>query len=262
MRKIQKFQFEQSICGRRELRLAVCLCLCLLFLVSSGGCLRRRMTINSNPQGATVYVDGHQIGKTPVSTDFTYYGTRNIRLEMDNYQTLSVKQKVRPPWYEYPPFDFFTETFSASEIKDHHVWTYDLQQRAISSDDQIMQRANEFAFEGSRTINPDGTLGAPVSAEEYMNRSRVGENPDAGFVPSNSGSGAISSAGPTEALAPPAEDSYPAAAPLNPQSPAPPQTAPLAPGVPNAEAGVNPNSFPTGSADWDTPNRYPQSGSY
>lgn len=217
---------------------------------SSGGCLRRRMTINSNPQGAMVYVDGHQLGKTPVSTDFTYYGTRNIRLEMDHYQTMNVKQKVVPPWYEFPPLDFFTETFSASEIKDHHVWTYDLQPRAISSDEQILNRANEFAFEGSRIVNSDGSLGAPVTAKNYQNHHRpgIGENPDSGLnqmFPANGG--------PTQSLAPPDEGATFTSAS---------ESAPLgvgeSQGLESAPAQNDPNAFPTGSADWDSPNRYPQ----
>ncbi len=246
-------------------RKVCCLVLCLTILTTCG-CLRRRMTINSNPPGATVYVDGHQIGKTPVSTDFTYYGTRNIRLEMDNYQTMVVKQKVTPPWYEFPPLDFFTETFSANEIKDHHVWTYDLQQSTISSDDQIMERAENFAFEASRSINPDGSLGTPVTAENYRLRHRptVGDNPDSASntqIPLN--------APQTVPLDPPAENddtnhSVPVVeVPQNAQNP---QSVLLSPGqtVPGWDSAPqtthptsNPNSFPRGSADWDTPNRYP-----
>ncbi|MDO4585133.1 MAG: PEGA domain-containing protein [Planctomycetia bacterium] len=129
------------------------------------GCLRRRMTINSNPPGATVYVDGHQLGRTPVSTDFTYYGTRNIRLELDNYQTLEVHQAVRPPWYQLPPFDFFVETFSPNEIKDQHTWTYNMTPRVVSSPEQILERGNELAYEGSRVVYDNGRVGPPVLSE-------------------------------------------------------------------------------------------------
>jgi len=215
----------------RFLAQVVILTLCLCTLGTSAGCLRKRMTIQSNPPGATVYVDGHQLGKTPVSTDFTYYGTRNIRLEMDNYQTLNVKQKVKPAWYEIPPLDFFTETFSAGEIKDQHVYNYDLQQRAISSDEQIMERAKDFAFEGSRSVNADGSLGTPVTSENYHAPS-VGENPDAGLLR-------------------PAPVTTPATAPVTEAVPAP-ETSPLTQPVPERD----PNRMPTGSADWDSPNRY------
>ena len=73
------------------------------------GCVHRRMTIRTNPPGAQVYIDGYEIGTTPCSTSFIYYGTRNIRLERDGYETLHVKQYIPAPWYEIPPLDFFAE---------------------------------------------------------------------------------------------------------------------------------------------------------
>ncbi|NCY03200.1 MAG: PEGA domain-containing protein [Planctomycetia bacterium] len=79
---------------------------CLLvavLLVAATGCVQRRMTIRSNPPGALVYVDDYQIGTTPVSTDFIYYGTRKIRLVKDGYETLTVRQPFPIPWYEVFP---------------------------------------------------------------------------------------------------------------------------------------------------------------
>ena len=205
----------------RTVQAFFCLVLCGI-LLTAPGCLRRRMTINSNPQGAMVYVDDHQIGRTPVSTDFTYYGTRNIRLEMDNYQTLNVKQPVRPPWYQIPPFDFFSETFSVGEIKDRHVWTYDLKQSVVGSEEQLIQRGREFAYEGSRTVNPDGTLGAPVARENL--------NAPPGLPPLS----------PEPSYSPESFREVPAATPAPAEITTPP---------------YDPNALPEGSQDWDSPPR-------
>lgn len=238
-----------QISSRDVLRLTVCLVFCTLFLGNFTGCVRRRMTINSNPQGAMVYVDGHQIGKTPVSTDFTYYGTRNIRLELDNHQTLNVKQKITPPWYQFPPFDFFAETCTPADIKDNRIWTYDLQQKTEANDDQILDRAKNFAYEGSRTINEDGSLGTPITSQNFQ--PQIGSNPDAGFHsdPADAASAAISSTAPLPVpgnggMMPAVSDAAPSVQPANPQT----QAAPA----------IDPNAFPTGSADWNTPYRYPQ----
>jgi hypothetical protein len=62
------------------------------------GCVQRRFTIRSNPPGAQVYVDDYEIGTTPVSHDFVYYGTRKIRLVKDGYETLTVYQPMPTPW--------------------------------------------------------------------------------------------------------------------------------------------------------------------
>ncbi|HBU38272.1 MAG TPA: hypothetical protein DEB70_10780 [Planctomycetaceae bacterium] len=90
-------------------------------LLVSIGCVQRRMTVRSNPPGALVYVDDYQIGTTPVSTDFVYYGTRKIRLIKDGYDTLTVQQPFPVPWYEIFPLDFVTENLWPWEIRDERV---------------------------------------------------------------------------------------------------------------------------------------------
>ena len=93
---------SSKITGNRssvEFWAAFCGCL----VVAAAGCVQRRMTIRSNPPGALVYVDDYQIGTTPVSNDFVYYGTRKIRLVKDGYETLTVRQPFPIPWYEVFP---------------------------------------------------------------------------------------------------------------------------------------------------------------
>ena len=82
------------------------------------------MTVRTNPPGALLYVDDYEIGTTPVSASFTYYGTRKIRLVKDGYETLTVMQSIPPPWYEFPPLDFVSENFVPGQIHDQRrLWT-------------------------------------------------------------------------------------------------------------------------------------------
>ena len=93
----------------------------LLAALTATGCVQRRMTIRSSPPGALAYVDDYQIGTTPVSTDFIYYGTRKIRLVKDGYETLTVRQPFPLPWYQVFPLDFVTENIWPGEIRDERV---------------------------------------------------------------------------------------------------------------------------------------------
>jgi hypothetical protein len=102
---------------RHQSRLAIP----LVLLLAATGCVQRRMTIRSNPPGALVYVDDYQLGTTPVSHDFVYYGTRKIRLVKDGYETLTVRQPFPLPWYQYFPLDFVTENIIPWEIRDERV---------------------------------------------------------------------------------------------------------------------------------------------
>jgi len=112
-----------------------------LSLVLSAGCVQRRLIIRSQPPGAMVYVDDYQIGPTPIATSFTYYGTRKIRLVKDGYQTLTVYERIDPPWYQIPPIDFFAENVLGREIRDTRVLEYQLQPQPISPTQQLLDRA-------------------------------------------------------------------------------------------------------------------------
>lgn len=115
-----------------------------LALLAAPGCVRRRLTIRTNPVGAVVYVDDQRIGQTPVSTDFTYYGTRKIKIVKDGFETLSTLQTIDPPWYEIPPLDFFSENLIGREIRDERVLDFQLQPQRMISTDELLKRANNL----------------------------------------------------------------------------------------------------------------------
>jgi hypothetical protein len=107
------------------------------------GCVQRRMTIRSNPPGALVYVDDYQLGTTPVSHDFVYYGTRKIRLVKDGYETLTVRQPFPVPWYEIFPLDFVTENIIPWEIRDERVVDLQMQPAASTPAELVVARAEQ-----------------------------------------------------------------------------------------------------------------------
>lgn len=109
----------------------------------STGCVQRRMTIRSNPPGALVYVDDYQLGTTPVSHDFVYYGTRKIRLVKDGYETLTVRQPFPLPWYQYFPLDFVTENLIPWEIRDERVVDLAMQPAGVTPPESVVARAEQ-----------------------------------------------------------------------------------------------------------------------
>jgi len=123
--------------GTRLLLLALC-------TVCLSGCVRRRMTVRTNPPGALVYVDGYQVGTTPVSTNFIHYGTRQIRIVKDGYETLTVEQPIPAPWYQIPPIDFVAETMVPKEIRDHRTLNYQLVPQRIVPPDELRSRAEDL----------------------------------------------------------------------------------------------------------------------
>lgn len=107
------------------------------------------MTIESNPPGALVLLDGKEVGYTPVSVDFTYYGTREVTLIKDGYETQTFPARLQTPWYQYIPLDFFSDNFSPVPITNRHRFQYRLTPRNVLNDsgETLLERGNSFRSE-------------------------------------------------------------------------------------------------------------------
>jgi hypothetical protein len=132
----------------------------LMLCAVHAGCVQRRMTVRTNPPGALLYVDDYPIGTTPISTNFTYYGTRKIRLVKDGYETLTLMQPIPAPWYQFVPIDFFAENVVPGEIRDHRTLDFQLKPQAIVPTDQLLARAEQLR-RGTPTMA--GVLASPVT---------------------------------------------------------------------------------------------------
>jgi hypothetical protein len=160
--------------------------------------------IRSDPPGAVVSVDDYLIGTTPVAHDFTYYGTRKIRLEKDGYETLTVLQPIPAPWYEWPPIDFFSENFVPGEIRDYHTLTYRLTPQVVVPVDELRQRAEQLRQDAhSQGVNvvapramfqvPNAGFPPPAAREPYVSPGAPPMGPPPGplgsFTPPPTGGG-------------------------------------------------------------------------
>ncbi len=116
------------------------------------GCVHRRLTIRSDPPGAHVSIDGEELGITPVSTDFTYYGTHEITLTKSGFETLTVMQPVPTPWYQIPPLDLIADNFWPFSVTNRHEFTYRLTPRQPPSTEALLERARELRSESQLGI--------------------------------------------------------------------------------------------------------------
>jgi len=139
----------------------------LLVCFAASGCVRRRMTIVSNPPGAKVFVDGYEIGTTPVSTSFVYYGTREVKLIKDGYETLTTLHTVSRPWYQIPGIDFFSEVVYPREIRDERVLKFALAPKQLVPLEQTRGRAQQLRDDARADragILSSGVFGPPAAA--------------------------------------------------------------------------------------------------
>lgn len=95
-------------------------------LVPLSGCLERRIRVTSEPPGAIVWLNDREIGRTPVETPFTFYGTYDVRLELDGFEPVQAPRKASAPVYEWPGFDLLAEMWPG-RIRTDIDWHFDLE---------------------------------------------------------------------------------------------------------------------------------------
>jgi hypothetical protein len=100
----------------RRLRLAA-LTMCLA-LPLGAGCVERTVSINTDPEGATVMLNDQEVGKTPLKVPFTWYGDYDVIVRKEGYQTVRTHEKINAPWYEMPGIDLFSECFVPYTVHD------------------------------------------------------------------------------------------------------------------------------------------------
>lgn len=136
--------------------IGLCGLLCLSGL--AGGCMSRRVSITSEPIGATVTVNDIEIGRTPVEADFTYYGVYDVLVTKDGFEPLRAKARAKAPLYEFPPVDLAASATNAERVVRWHFALTPALERKLTTEEferGLMDRA--------RTLRNEGTI-PPVSA--------------------------------------------------------------------------------------------------
>ena len=119
--------------------LAVSLSVSLLL----GGCVERRLTINTEPQGALVILNDEEIGESPVTVPFNWYGDYWVRISKQGYETLDTHRELKGPWYDHFPFDLFA-MLNPKRTIDSYEWTFELSPKKEISREELIQKAEEL----------------------------------------------------------------------------------------------------------------------
>ena len=133
-----------------------------LFAIGAfSGCVERRYTIRTDPPGATVIVNGEEIGPSPASKSFNYYGDRKITLILDGYQTKTLTQPINAPWWDNYVTEFFTENLLPMSLRDERDYKYALEPAQMPPQGELRDRAEILRTEARILPKPrrGGILG-------------------------------------------------------------------------------------------------------
>jgi hypothetical protein len=108
--------------------------------VALTGCVERTIRITSEPSGALVYLNDIEIGRTPCRTEFLHYGTYDVRLSLDGYESIMTSRTADTPVGEIPPIDLAAEVLPV-QFRNFIDWHFTLSP-TVPGDVGLIDRAN------------------------------------------------------------------------------------------------------------------------
>ena len=115
--------------------------LAVIGLILTGGCVERKLTIVTQPSDAVVWLNDEEIGRTPVTVNFKWYGDYRVRIEKAGYEILNTHQDLKRPLHDLFPIDFFAECVWPGRIVDTYTWDYDLKPYQATSSEKLVEEA-------------------------------------------------------------------------------------------------------------------------
>src|SRR5262249_21179703 len=79
---------------------------------------------------------------------FTYYGRYEFEVMKEGYETRKIEWRVRAPWFEWIPLDFFSENVWPWHIQDNRRLPFEL--------DPVLQPRTEDVLNDARTLRARG----------------------------------------------------------------------------------------------------------
>ncbi len=115
----------------------------VIYLGLCSGCVERLITVTSEPEGALVWLNREEVGATPVTVSFTWYGTYGVTLRQEGYETIQTSRKADPPIYQWLGIDLLAECLPFTFTDVHH-WSFELEQESAVEMERLIERARSL----------------------------------------------------------------------------------------------------------------------
>lgn len=127
----------------------------------AGCAMKRSITIDSNPTGAEIWVNGEkQATTTPVTVPFSQYGYWDVRLEKAGYQSIDTQVRVASQIDGYPVVDLPFEIVGGTK---RFRRTIDMQPLPVGNEEtrvqDILRDARALRDETHRAVQEPETPG-------------------------------------------------------------------------------------------------------
>jgi hypothetical protein len=115
----------------------------MVLVIAAPGCVRRTLTITTEPPAALVFLNQQEIGRSAVTVDFLWYGDYDVTIRQKGYRTLQTNWNIEAPWYQVMPLDFFAEVLWPGQIHDTHSRHFVLEPEEQPTTEELVERAIE-----------------------------------------------------------------------------------------------------------------------
>lgn len=143
----------------RAVSLAALLCAPL------AGCAQKVIEITTEPSGAVVTLNDVPVGRTPLQTEFTYYGDYDIQIRKEGFEPIRTKATAWTPLYERPPLDLATAPIPyETVVRWHFTLEPSLERREDKQqfEDGLVSRARGLRDQIDDPTKPDPPKAAPA----------------------------------------------------------------------------------------------------
>ncbi|MBC8109091.1 MAG: PEGA domain-containing protein [Anaerolineae bacterium] len=127
------------------------------------GCVERRLTVNTEPDGVLTYLNNQEIGRTPVTRNFTFYGNFDVQLRKEGYQTRKTSKHVTAPWWQWPPFDLVAELLPL-RLQDNREISFTLKPASTQPADPVALLDRAAEMRGKLQSSPNTRRPVPATA--------------------------------------------------------------------------------------------------
>ena len=124
----------------------------VLVLAAASGCVRRTLSVTSDPPGAELVINGQPAGRTPARLGFSHHGVYRLELRKKGYRPVTDALRLRRKLYEYPGFDFVSEVLWPGTIRDGRAAHYKLEKSPPFDAKKLLSAARRAAAEAERVI--------------------------------------------------------------------------------------------------------------
>jgi hypothetical protein len=121
------------------------------------------MTVTSNPTGAVVWLNDREMGRTPFTRQFLWYGNYDVVARKDGYQTTQTVAAVNAPFWQFVPLDAVTNFLP---LKDEHTIQVELKPEEPVDPQALLARGQAAQLQlqsTERTVNRSVLLVHPTS---------------------------------------------------------------------------------------------------